>query len=183
MNCGPRALSASSQGPGRGAEAKWGPGPRCRQPRRPPLQRGADMRAALSFRPWLQLWVPRPGPSQPVPPACEEGASAPVPRRTLPPRCLFFLTLSWQNPDLILGLPSWLGWKRIRLQCRRAGFNPGLRKTPWRREWLPTPGSLPGESQGQRSLVGYRPWGCKDSDTTERLTHTLVLCFSRSLSE
>ena len=44
VNCGPRALSASSQGPGRGTEAKWGPGPSCRQPRRPPLERGADMR-------------------------------------------------------------------------------------------------------------------------------------------
>ena len=37
--------------------------------------------------------------------------------------------------------------------------------------WHPTPVFLPGESQGQRSLAGYRPWGCKESDTTERL-HT-----------
>ena len=42
-------------------------------------------------------------------------------------------------------------------------------KTPWRREWLPTPVSLPGESHGQRNLAGYSPWGCKESDTTERL--------------
>ena len=41
---------------------------------------------------------------------------------------------------------------------------------PWRREWLPTPVFLPGESHGQRSLVGYSPWGSKESDTTERLT-------------
>ena len=40
---------------------------------------------------------------------------------------------------------------------------------PWRRKWQPTPGFLPGESNGQRSLVGYGPWGCKESDTTERL--------------
>ena len=33
----------------------------------------------------------------------------------------------------------------------------------------PTPVLLPGESHGQRSLVGYSPWGCKESDTTERL--------------
>ena len=39
----------------------------------------------------------------------------------------------------------------------------------WRRKWQPTPVSLPGESHGQRSLVGYSPWGCKESDTTERL--------------
>ena len=43
---------------------------------------------------------------------------------------------------------------------------------PWRSEWLPTPVFLPGESYGQRSLVGYSPWGCKELDTNERLTHT-----------
>ena len=37
---------------------------------------------------------------------------------------------------------------------------------PWRRKWQPVPVFLPGKSQGQRSLVGYSPWGCKDSDTT-----------------
>ena len=29
---------------------------------------------------------------------------------------------------------------------------------------------LPRESHGQRSLAGYSPWGCKESDTTERLS-------------
>ena len=55
-------------------------------------------------------------------------------------------------------------------QCRRPGFVPWVRKIPWRREWQPTPVFLPGEFQGQRSLVGYSPWGHKESDTTERLT-------------
>ena len=40
---------------------------------------------------------------------------------------------------------------------------------PWRREWLPTPVFLPGESHGCRSLVGCGPWGREESDTTERL--------------
>ena len=40
---------------------------------------------------------------------------------------------------------------------------------PWRRTWQPTPVLLPGKSHGQRSLVGYSPWGHKESDTTERL--------------
>ena len=31
---------------------------------------------------------------------------------------------------------------------------------------------LPGESHGQKSLAGYSPWGLKDSDMTERITHT-----------
>ena len=40
---------------------------------------------------------------------------------------------------------------------------------PWRRKWQSTPVLLPGKSHGQRSLVGsYSPWGCKESDTTER---------------
>ena len=42
-------------------------------------------------------------------------------------------------------------------------------KIPWRRAWQPTPIFLPGESYGQRSLEGYSPWGCKESDTTEGL--------------
>ena len=37
----------------------------------------------------------------------------------------------------------------------------------WRRKWQPTPVSLPGESQGRGSLVGYRLWGRTESDTTE----------------
>ena len=37
----------------------------------------------------------------------------------------------------------------------------------WRRKWQPTPVFLPGESQGQGSLLGCRPWGCTESDTTE----------------
>ena len=40
------------------------------------------------------------------------------------------------------------------------------------RNWQPTPVFLPGEFHGQRSLAGYSPWGCKESDPTEHLTHT-----------
>ena len=36
-----------------------------------------------------------------------------------------------------------------------------------RRKWQPTPVFLPGESQGQGSLVGCHLWGCTESDTTE----------------
>ena len=39
----------------------------------------------------------------------------------------------------------------------------------WRRKWQPTPVLLPGKSHRWRSVVGYSPWGCKESDTTERL--------------
>ena len=39
----------------------------------------------------------------------------------------------------------------------------------WRRKWQPTSLLLHGKSHGQRSLVGYSPWGHKESDTIERL--------------
>ena len=42
----------------------------------------------------------------------------------------------------------------------------------WRRKWQPTPVLLPGKSYGLRSLVGYSPWGRKESDTTEQLHFT-----------
>ena len=64
-------------------------------------------------------------------------------------------------------------------RCRRHkrhGFDPWVGKSPWRRERLPTPVLLPGESHGQRSLEGYSPWGHRAPDTTEPLgTHT-ALC-------
>ena len=36
-------------------------------------------------------------------------------------------------------------------------------------QWHPTPVLLPGKSHGWRSLVGCSPWGCEESDTTERV--------------
>ena len=43
----------------------------------------------------------------------------------------------------------------------------GSGRSPWRREWQPTPVYLPGESHGQGSLAGYSPWGHKELDMTE----------------
>jgi len=48
-------------------------------------------------------------------------------------------------------------------------FNPWVGKIPWRRIWLLIPVVLPGEFHGQRSLVGYSPWGHKELDMTERI--------------
>jgi len=62
-------------------------------------------------------------------------------------------------------LPWWLRWQRNYPQSRSPRFDPCVRKMPWRREWLPTPVFLSGESHGQRSLAGYSPWGHKESDT------------------
>ena len=47
-------------------------------------------------------------------------------------------------------------------------FDPWVGKIPWRKKWQTTSVFLPGKSHGQRSLVGYSPWGCKKSDVTER---------------
>ena len=48
------------------------------------------------------------------------------------------------------------------------GSSPGWERSPGRK-WQPTPVLLPGKFHGQRSLVGYSPWGCKESDSTEQL--------------
>ena len=74
--------------------------------------------------------------------------------------------------SLISHVSAGSGDKRIRLQCRRPGFDPWVGKIPLRRERQPTPVFLPGELHGQKSLADYSPWGCKEPDTTERLTHT-----------
>ena len=109
-----------------------------------------------------------------------------------------------------LGLPRYLSWWRICLQCRRTQFNSWVGKIPWRRDKLPTSvllgfphgsestesaynaedlGSVPElvrsprgghgnplqyssleNPHGQRSLVGYSPWSCRESDMTEQVS-------------
>ena len=73
--------------------------------------------------------------------------------------------------DCLQGFPGGsVSEGRIHLQCRkcrRHGFNLWVGKTPWRRKWQPAPIFLPGESHGQRSLVGYSSRGGKESDVTE----------------
>ena len=69
-----------------------------------------------------------------------------------------------------LGFPGGVSGKKSTCQCRglkRCGFDPWVRKIPWRRKWQPTPVILPGKFQGQRSPVGYSDWDGKESDTTE----------------
>ena len=52
--------------------------------------------------------------------------------------------------------------------CEKHRFSPWVGKIPWRREWLPTTVFLPGESHEQRSLAGYSPWGCKESNSATK---------------
>ena len=63
----------------------------------------------------------------------------------------------------MIGMEEWM--RSLHCDCVTGLF------VVWGTKWQATPVFLPGESHGQRSLVGYRPWGCKESDTTEQLTH------------
>ena len=52
---------------------------------------------------------------------------------------------------------------------KRGGFHPWVGKIPWRRTWPLAPAVFcPENPHGQRSLVGYSPWGRKELDTTKR---------------
>jgi len=67
----------------------------------------------------------------------------------------------------------------ICLQCRRPEFDSWVRKSPWRRTWQPAPVFLPGESHGQRSLVGYSPWSHRvghDLATKPSPPHNMSKC-------
>ena len=88
-------------------------------------------------------------------------------------RRLWFQFLGWEDPlekgqathSSVLGLPLWLSWERIHLQCGRPGFDPWVGKILWRRKQLPTPVFWPGELHGL-----YSSWGRKESDRTEGLS-------------
>ena len=78
--------------------------------------------------------------------------------------------------EFIACFPSGSDSKESSCSARDPGLIPGSgrslggeRSNPLQQ---PTPVFLCGESHGQRSLVGYSPWGRKEWDTTEQLTHT-----------
>ena len=104
-------------------------------------------------------------------------------------------------PDCTKGFPGGDSGKESTCQCRRRkrrGFDPWVRKIPWRRKWQPPLVFLPGAFHGQRSLVGYNPRGHKrqqqqtksdnrpsvrmnqgDSEWTLRLRNPRPLCVVR----
>ena len=77
----------------------------------------------------------------------------------------------------ILNIASWWGGTSCKepiCKCRRCkirGFGAWGRKIPWRGKWQPTPVFLPGESHGQKGLVGNSLRGCKESDISGHLAH------------
>ena len=78
----------------------------------------------------------------------------------------------WLPADVSEGRESFCQCRR----CRICSFSPWVGKIPWSRKWQPRPVSSPGESHGQRSLVGDSPQGCKGPDTTERLSTRPTEC-------
>ena len=90
-------------------------------------------------------------------------------------QCLFFTSAP---PYCLYRTSWWYSGKESACHCRRrrrCGFDPWVRKIPWRRKCQPTLVFLPEESHGQRSLVGYSPWGYKELDAPGHVcahTHT-----------
>ena len=90
----------------------------------------------------------------------------------------FFLS----DIDALIYFLSLLYWVGASLVAQTVKNLPEMQETwvgkiLWKREWLPTLVFLPGEFHGQKSLAIYSPWGCKESDTTQRLTHTLSITY------
>ena len=89
------------------------------------------------------------------------------------------------RPSETRGNPTWIITKLMAQTLKNLSsmqevwFNPWVRNILWKREWQPTPVFLPGKSHGKRSLVGYSPWGCKESDTLT-FNSSLVSYCSRS---
>ena len=69
--------------------------------------------------------------------------------------------------DTFSGFSRWCSHKESSCRCRRCRSDPWVGKFPWSRKWQPAPVFLPGKFHGQRSLVGYSPWGHKQLDMTQ----------------
>ena len=95
--------------------------------------------------------------------------------------CTFFFLFTC--PLYVYGFPGGTVNKESACQCKRGktcGFSLWVGMIPWKRKWQPVPVSLPGKFQGQRSLVGYSPWGHKELDTTE--TEHPCMCMDAPVS-
>ena len=70
------------------------------------------------------------------------------------------LLLEMGKVSICEGFPGGTSDKEAAGQCRRSkrrAFDPWVGRIPWRKAWQPTAVFLPGESHGQRNLVGYSP--------------------------
>ena len=79
---------------------------------------------------------------------------------------------------LVAGFPGGSSGQEAACQGRRqtrCGFNPWVGKIPGRKKWEATPVFLPGESHGQRSLVGYSPRGHRESDMIKHTSSSSII--------
>ena len=76
--------------------------------------------------------------------------------------CCPKLTLKFPSYYKTVGLPCGSVVKNPPANIGDSGSIPGSGRSPWRRKRQPTPVFLPGQSHGQRSLVGYGLSGCKE---------------------
>ena len=100
----------------------------------------------------------------------------------------FSLQLGWdQLPEINMHPPTKIGIFQVAQMVKNL---PTMQETQvWSKEdpqengMQPTPVFLSGESHGQRSQVGYSPWGRRESDKTEQLTLSLYFQKERSIME
>ena len=86
-----------------------------------------------------------------------------------------------QHPFMIKILIK-LGIEGTHLSIKKAMYKKSIANI-WSREWQPTPVFLPRKFHGQRSQVGYSPWGCKELDMTEQLSvHAQLISYSMEKS-
>ena len=90
-------------------------------------------------------------------------------------------TLTWKIPwtEEPAGLPS-MGLLRVRHDWATSLWL--FTFMHWRRKWQPTPVFLPGESQGQQSLVGCHLWGRTESDMTVKCASINIITWTTALS-
>ena len=69
------------------------------------------------------------------------------------------------------------------MPSRRHRFEPWVGKIPWRKERQPIPVFLPRKFHGQRSLVDYNPWGCKESDITEHTCAVFPMTYDLGMDQ
>ena len=95
-----------------------------------------------------------------------------------------FQVYIWSKWDFSSGTSG----KEPACQCRKHrihGFDPWVGKIPWRMAWQLISVFLPGKFHGQRSLVVYGPWGCKEQTWLKNLAcmHALQQIKSPSLRD
>ena len=80
---------------------------------------------------------------------------------------------------LYIGLSSRVSGKESSWQrrLRKLGFDPWVRNIPWRRKLQSIPVFLPGKFHGQRNLVGYSSWSCKESETSEKVNMNTYIIY------